>query len=60
MNAANKIVAFDKAIGHERAAMETATVKHRNLVIETNNDKIDLADERIFRAPIFQLIIFCD
>ena len=54
VDATNKIVSVDMAVGHQRATMQAAAVKNRHLIVETYDDQIDLADNAIFGFPVFK------
>jgi hypothetical protein len=60
MNAANEVVAFDAAIGHQRASVQAAAVQHRNRIVEAHDDQIDTLDECVRRLPVCEFFIACD
>ena len=54
VNAANQVSASDMAIGHQRPPVQTPAIEHGNLVIETDDDKVNFAYQSVFRRPILQ------
>ncbi len=55
MYTADEIVPDDSPVSHQGAAMLTAAVKHRYLIVIANHNQVDIGDKSIPRLTIFQL-----
>lgn len=58
MHTANEVLATHKAVRHQSAPVQTATIEHRHVVIDAHDDKIDLAHQRIGRVAVFEVTEF--
>ena len=58
MHTANEVLTTQKAVRHQRAPVQTATIEHRHFVIDAHDDKIDLAHQRIGRVAVFEVSEF--
>jgi hypothetical protein len=47
-------------ISHQRASMQTAAIKNRDLLVETNDDKIDFTHNGVFWLTVSQGAEFGD
>ena len=60
VNAADEVVAFDAAVGHQRAPVQAAAVQHRDGIVEAHDDEIDALDERVRGLPVWEFFEACD
>ena len=56
MDSANQVVPFHKTIRHQCATMRATPIHNGYFIVEANNDKIDICDERMSRCAILEII----
>ena len=56
VHAADQVLAVDMAVGHERAPVQAAAIEDGDLVVVAHDAEVDVADQRVGRLAVRQLV----